>query len=210
MQSDFKSAGWNDLYKSHGSLWAGNPTRLPKLPFLSKDSFVLEVGSGNGKTLKTMVHRNWRSVALDISLEAAKLSNCISCGFVLVGDGRSLPFISSSFDAVFLVHVVGHLSSAGRKDIARESVRVLKPGGILYFRDFGQGDMRFGQGLEVEDKTFLRGGITVHYFSCDEVLNHFSNLNVVLLEEVKWTMRIRGHNHPRMEVVGVFQSPNID
>uniref|UniRef100_UPI001FB42F52 class I SAM-dependent methyltransferase n=1 Tax=Methanoculleus chikugoensis TaxID=118126 RepID=UPI001FB42F52 len=111
-------------------------------------------------------------------------------------DAQHLPFRDEAFDAVFLVHVAGHLPPAqGRKAVASEAVRVLRPGGTLFFRSFSVEDMRAGKGgTETEPWTFRRGGegIITHYFTEAETAELFAPLVAVSVRTHRWRMRVRG------------------
>lgn len=179
-------------YKKRGSRWAG-AVSLPPLP---KDALVLETGCGNGKTLSAF---SCRAVGVDISSEAVRLAGAKNA---VAGDIRVLPFSDSVFDCVFCWHVLGHLKETDRRNAVSELFRVLKPSGSVFFKAFSVGDFRFGKGCEVEPNTFLRGdGMMTHYFSVDEVLSLFGEGEVF---ENNWSMRIRGVDHPRSEVIGIF------
>ncbi len=179
-------------YKKRGCRWAG-AVSLPPLP---KDALVLETGCGNGKTLSAF---SCRAVGVDISSEAVRLAGAKNA---VAGDVRALPFSDSVFDAVFCWHVLGHLMEADRIKAVSELLRVTKPSGSVYFKAFSASDFRFGKGTEVEQNTFLRGdGMLTHYFSVEEVLSLFGDGEVF---ENNWSMRIRGVEHPRSEVIGIF------
>ncbi|NYT02582.1 MAG: class I SAM-dependent methyltransferase [Methanosarcinales archaeon] len=201
---------WDRDYLKRGRLWAGAPPPLPPLP---PGTEVLELGSGNGKALLAMLGRGWKVVGVDISSRAASLSRELartagSPAELLVADGRRLPFIDRSFDAVFAYHVLGHLREAGRQSMAEEAMRVLSPGGRLFFRGFGVRDMRFGRGREVERGTFCRGeGVMTHYFTLEEVGGLFGRLSPQALQEAEWTIRIQGQDHLRSEVTATFLRP---
>mgnify|MGYP002412893885 CR=1 FL=1 len=123
-----------------------------------------------------------------------------------VADARHLPFRDEAFDAVFLVHVAGHLPEQGRRAIASGAARVLRPGGTLFFRGFSVEDMRAGKGTETEPWTFRRGeGIITHYFTEAETAELFAPLVPVSVRTHRWRMRVRGEDLPRAEVEGVFR-----
>ena len=91
---------------------------------------------------------------------------------------------------------------ADRIKAVSELFRVTKPSGSVFFKAFSASDFRFGKGTEVEQNTFLRGdGMLTHYFSVEEVLSLFGDGEVF---ENNWSMRIRGVDHPRSEVIGIF------
>jgi MPBQ/MSBQ methyltransferase len=197
---------WDRAYRSRGRLWGGGAKNLPELP---EGSRVLELGSGDGKTLAAMQGRSWDVTALDISPEALRLSRSAIGTEVslLLADARHLPFKSDSFDAIFAFHLTGHVLQAGRELIAREVGRVLRPGGRLFLREFGAEDMRAGRGEEVETGTFRRGsGVITHYFTEKEVAGLFCDLDLTALslQKRKWKMRVKGEDFWRSEVEAVF------
>ena len=173
------------------------------LPDLAEGSSVLEMGCGDGKTLSAMP-RGWRVAALDISLPALRLCTRSQSDLILAGAER-LPFKGESFDAVFAYHVAGHLYLPGRRSLAVEVERVLRPGGRLFFREFGREDMRMGRGREVEEATFLRGaGIITHYFTQSETGELFCPLVPISIKSNNWKMRVKGADLVRSQVEAVF------
>jgi ubiquinone/menaquinone biosynthesis C-methylase UbiE len=193
---------WDKDYASRGRLWGGAVMDLPLLP---EGSAVLELGCGNGKTLSAMP-RDWKIVALDVSLQALQLARKIGRDVNHIqADASRLPLQGESFESVFAFHVTGHLLTAERRALASEAARVLLPGGRLFFRDFAAEDMRAGQGEEVETGTFRRGnGILTHYFAEDEVKELFCLLQPISIATHCWKMRVKGEDHLRAEVEAVF------
>ena len=168
-------------------------------------SRVLELGCGDGKTLAAMPCC-WEKVALDVSLQALRLASRAGtdASFVLA-DASRLPLRSDRFDAVFAFHVAGHLLAEGRAALAREAVRVLRPRGRLFFRDFASDDMRAGLGEVVEPGTYLRkNGIITHFFHEDEAKGLFSGLMPEAVATHRWRLRVRGDEMQRAEVQAVF------
>jgi SAM-dependent methyltransferase len=198
---------WNKAYKTRGRLFGGSP---PPLPGLLPGSHVLEIGCGDGKGLGPMLSRRWRVTAIDFSPAALSLCRGLKGrdtaeGF-LVADVKQLPFRAASFDTIFCSHILGHLDEQGRAAGAAESARVLRQGGLLFFRGFSTGDMRAGKGREVEPGTFLRSkGIITHYFTRDEVCSLFNLLASVECRTRNWSTRIRGKEVRRSEVHASFR-----
>jgi ubiquinone/menaquinone biosynthesis C-methylase UbiE len=193
---------WDKDYARRGRLWGGAVLDLPVIP---EGSSILELGCGDGKTLCALPG-GWSVVGLDVSPQALLLSRRARADANLIlADAGCLPLQEKSFDAVFAFHVCGHLLAADRQALAAEAVRVLVPGGRLFFRDFCDQDMRSGQGEEVEPGTFRRGcGILTHYFTEDEVKVLFSQLRPLTIGTHCWKMRVKGVDHLRAEVVAVF------
>lgn len=195
---------WDKDYRSRGRLW-GSATK--DLPDLNEGSAVLELGCGDGKTLSAMAGRGWRIAALDISAEALRLCRIAAPNaFLLLADARRLPFRDESFDAVFAFHITGHLLLAGRKMISSEVIRVLRKGGKLIIREFGEEDMRSGKGDAIEKSTFRRGeGVITHYFTKDEISELFFSLKPLSIHFHCWTMRIKGKELTRSELQATFE-----
>jgi len=198
---------WDRDYTTRGQLFGGSPGNLPDLP---QGSLVLELGCGNGKSLCAMGIKGWDVTAVDYSLQAIRMCE-ERCSIsrtprFVQSDVCYLPFRDCTFDVTFATHIAGHLLGRERTNLAAEITRVIKPGGNLYFRDFGTGDFRCGKGDCIEDQTFRRGfGSVTHYFAIDEVSELFPGFRQVSVSSDRWTMRIRGREYPRVEIVGVFE-----
>jgi MPBQ/MSBQ methyltransferase len=200
------NGGWEIEYSRRGLLWGGATQDLPPVPAGSR---VLEIGCGNGKTLSSMVQRGWDVTAIDFSLRAIALSRERCAGSssfeFVVADTMHLPFKKTSYDAVFAIHIFGHLSGPERKLLPHDLENILKPKGVLFFSDFSTGDFRFGSGSETETATFRRGtGITTHYFSREEVLDLFFDLTPISIRIHEWPLRILGKNLVHSEIKAVF------
>ncbi len=123
----------------------------------------------------------------------------------VAADAVQLPFRDSSFDAVFAFHVLGHLREGDRIKAAGEAARVLKAKGRLFFIEFEVEDMRAGEGVEVEEMTFRRGGgVITHYFTEAEGLELFDMLRPVSILTDRRVTRIMGRDHLRSEVEAEF------
>lgn len=176
------------------------------MPDLPEGASVLELGCGDGKTLKGMPS-GWKIAALDISSQALQLTRSVlPDARLILADARLLPIQEESFDAVFAFHVTGHQLLQERKKLAREVARVLRAGGRLFFREFGTEDMRMGQGEEVEAGTFRRGeGILTHYFTESETEELFCCLRAISVSTHRWNLCVRGTDLARAEVEAVFR-----
>jgi len=180
---------WQSDYELRGPRWGGASYLLPEIP---DNALILETGCGNGKTLSSL---GPNAIGIDISTTAVKLAGSSA----LVGDIRFLPFNDEIFDIIFCWHVLGHLSSSERRTAADEMLRVLKPGGVLYFKDFSRNDFRYGKGIEVEPSSFLRGdGIVTHYFEREELMSLFGSS---VISTASWDLRIKGVDNHREEIL---------
>jgi len=197
---------WDGAYNRRGQLYGGTIQPVPDLPHGAR---VLELGCGNGRNTGEFVRKGCDVVALDFSRAAVRSARALlpanGPGHALVADARFLPLKSGTCNAVIARHVVGHMTLAGRREVARETCRVLKENGTLHFFAFSRMDFRYGQGEMVEEDTFLRGnGISTHYFSGDEVRDLFAPLACRSLANPQWSLRIRGREYLRAEIHAVF------
>jgi len=104
---------------------------------LGDNSVVLELGPGPGCFSPAVAHRlpNGRLILVDVQREMLgmardSLNHAGVTSFALVqGDGMALPLGDSTFDAVFLVAVLGETSDPA--GCVREIRRVLRPGGLF-------------------------------------------------------------------------------
>jgi SAM-dependent methyltransferase len=200
------AGAWEEDYTRRGMLWSGVTHDLPEIPVRSR---VLELGCGNGKTLTAMIQRRWEVTAIDFATRAVTLSKRLiggsSYGDVMVADARCLPFKNNSFDAVFALHVIGHMHKVDRGRIISELPHILKPGGTIFFSDFSINDFRFGKGKETEPATFWRSpGIITHYFTQEEVTDLFSKFTLGSICIHQWPMRILGNTLVRSEIQAIF------
>ncbi|HUH79416.1 MAG TPA: class I SAM-dependent methyltransferase [Methanoregula sp.] len=198
---------WEGEYLRRGKMWAGLTRDLPAVP---PGSRVLELGCGSGKTLSSLVRQELEVIAVDLSPSAASLSRKIATAgpvpYIAAADATHLPFRERAFDAVFAVHVTGHLGIQARARCASEIVRVLDDGGALIFRGFSTGDFRYGRGEEIEPGSFRRGaGIVTHYFETSEAEALFRPLVCRAIASSSWALRVRGMMYPREEITAVFE-----
>lgn len=106
-------------------------TRLEQTQAIGEDARVLEVGSGAHGLIFYFGAR--RGVGIDPLAHHYKTLFPAWHGHVTTvsAQGESLPFSDNSFDIVLCDNVVDHAESP--ETIVAEIVRVLSPGGLLYF-----------------------------------------------------------------------------
>lgn len=133
----------NIIKNQNGSLAISELTRAPYLLYekthlelITKNSNVLEIGSGIGLHTYSLLNCEAKVYALDISFNSLKyLKNRYKCNNMLttqVGDMESLPFKDESFDVVCSA---GSLSYGDNNTVMEEIFRVLKKKGILIIVD---------------------------------------------------------------------------
>jgi SAM-dependent methyltransferase len=175
---------WQRLYSKRGLQYGGSSELAMLKPFLKRDSLVLDAGCGDGKVTEAIARRS-EVVGCDFSREALRKLrsqrdadhwvDLVEC------DIAGLPFAPEKFDVVSCVHTLSHLSGAERSRAAKHIIGVVRRGGHVFVEAFGRGDLRYGEGEEVEPYSFRRGnGITTHYFQEGEIPSLFRDMEVVV------------------------------
>src|SRR5215475_11780498 len=115
---------------------------IMRLLALTRDSQVLEIGSGSGRyALQVARTAGCRVLGVDINEPGVENANRLAVAenlaervkFEKRDASQPLRFSDASFDAVFSNDVLCHIP--GRAKLLRELHRVLKPGGRLLFSD---------------------------------------------------------------------------
>lgn len=121
----------NEIY-SNADRILRNLTRITSLD----GKRVLEIGAGTGRDSLPLAKHGALVTQLDYSQNALTLLKRLADAekipvTIVGGDTFSLPFRKHTFDIVFHQGLLEHVRPAQAKDLLRENIRVLKPGGLL-------------------------------------------------------------------------------
>ena len=167
---------WNKLYKERLS-WKKETRNLPNL---LRGKAVLELGAGNGKTLRAIVKQNPKSItAIDFSEEAINKAKELfeeDKILFLKGDITSLKF-KEEFDVIVCYYILNNLLEKERKNAIEQIHNALKPGGIILLEDFAVGDFREKEYLrKIEQNTIeKKNRIICHFLEKGELVSLFKN-----------------------------------
>lgn len=101
---------------------------------LPKGSSVLDIGCGTGEHLKRCRQLGFNVIGIEPSSEMRTIAQRLNPGVsILCGTINSLPFQDNSFDFVLVIEVLWYLHRMDIQQAYREMLRVLKPGGRLFF-----------------------------------------------------------------------------
>jgi SAM-dependent methyltransferase len=98
------------------------------LPTNPSKPTILDLGCGTGAMLEEL-QTFANPVGLDMSPVALGFTRTRGMNRLVVGEGESLPFQTSSVDAIVALDVFEHIER--HEDAFREAARVLRPGGVL-------------------------------------------------------------------------------
>ncbi|NWX82210.1 METL2 protein, partial [Nothoprocta pentlandii] len=153
---------------------------------------VLEVGCGAGNSvfpiLKVLCNTpgtflyccDFASGAVDLVKSHSSYSSAWCFAFVhdVCDDALPYPFPDEILDVILLVFVLSAIHPDRMQRVVNRLAKLLKPGGMLLFRDYGRYDMsqlRFKKGHCLSENFYVRGdGTRVYFFTKDEVWSMFS------------------------------------
>ncbi|NXD06156.1 METL2 protein, partial [Nothocercus nigrocapillus] len=153
---------------------------------------VLEVGCGAGNSvfpiLKVLCNIpgtflyccDFASGAVDLVKSHSSYNSAWCFAFVhdVCDDALPYPFPDEILDVILLVFVLSAIHPDRMQRVVNRLAKLLKPGGMLLFRDYGRYDMsqlRFKKGHCLSENFYVRGdGTRVYFFTKDEVWSMFS------------------------------------
>ncbi len=200
---------WDRFYRHQPTPWRGEQAVADLAPRLG-DGPVLELGCGNGKTLRPLRRAGVEAVGLDVSWNVLKGHGH---GVPLVlGDAAALPFADGVFSAVLDLHCTGHLLREGRARAAAEAARILRPGGLVVVERLTPVDLRVGTGSWVEGEDLTRrlsDGRTTHFSDETDLRLEFGGAGLVPESSVLLERAIRHRGEPvlRSAVRAFFRKP---
>lgn len=117
---------------------------LRSLP-AGKPRSLLDVACGTGRALRQMAiaHPDLRLYGVDLSpfyvdMARQNLADVAPDARCLAENGEDLPFRDGMFDAVTSVYLFHELPRNARRNVLREMLRVLAPGGVVVIEDSAQ------------------------------------------------------------------------
>ncbi|NXM10582.1 METL2 protein, partial [Ploceus nigricollis] len=153
---------------------------------------ILEVGCGAGNSvfpiLKVLCNTpgtflyccDFASGAVELVKSHSSYNSAWCSAFVhdVCDDALPYPFPDEILDVILLVFVLSTIHPDRMQGVINRLAKLLKPGGMLLFRDYGRYDtaqLRFKEGHCLSENFYVRGdGTRVYFFTKDEVCNMFT------------------------------------
>lgn len=178
---------WDAEYRAHGRMWRGPGDIDDIIKYLPQGGRVLDLGCGNGKTLKALERAGYDVVGMDFSIGG--LSQINDNPSLLLSDIRHLP-LKQGFEGVVAYHVLENIIPDEIRTVMDEIWSTLLPGGYLFLKVFTTEDMR------AKKKT--RGaGIRYHYYDLDEVRDLLKGYEIKELVQEQKEKRYRNKCYKR-------------
>lgn len=190
---------WNLFYKNNTANFFKNRKWLQQeFPILSEvtkedagPTVLLEIGAGAGNTAFPVLANNknphlkihacdYSKTAVDVmrSHESYDPKHVQADVWDAASDSLPPGLEEGSVDVAILIFIFSALSPGEWTQAVRNVYRVLKPGGLVCFRDYGRGDLaqvRFRKGRYLEENFYIRGdGTRVYFFDRDELAGIWS------------------------------------
>ncbi|NWJ04744.1 METL2 protein, partial [Crypturellus undulatus] len=190
---------------------------------------VLEVGRGAGNSvfpiLKVLCNTpgtflyccDFASGAVDLVKSHSSYNSAWCFAFVhdVCDDALPYPFPDEILDVILLVFVLSAIHPDRMQRVVNRLAKLLKPGGMLLFRDYGRYDMsqlRFKKGHCLSENFYVRGdGTRVYFFTKDEVYSMFSLAGLTEVQNlVDRRLQVNRRKKVKMQRVWIqskFQKP---
>jgi len=222
------SEAWHKFYSNHDDKFFKDRNWLfTEFAELAKDdSRIFEIGCGVGNTVIPVLEKNascfvygcdYAESAIEILKKHNSLDKNRSHVFVQdIRESMSETIEKSSLDIIVSIFCLSAIHPTQFKKTVDNLIELLKPGGILLFRDYGRYDMaqlRFKDNRCVGDNLYQRGDNTLSYFFTeDDVENLFCNYGKLeklqLITDGRMQVnRARQLKMYRMWVQGKFKKP---
>ncbi|WP_254544446.1 class I SAM-dependent methyltransferase [Halomarina pelagica] len=136
VNKDAVRRGYDELADVHAAQRTENDRGMEilagVLDSLSAGTHVLDAGCGQGTPVLSELSTSATATGVDFSRGQLRLAaENAPCASLVQGDMTTLPFNSSSFDAVVAYWSLIHVPMADHRTVVDEFARVLRPGGRL-------------------------------------------------------------------------------
>jgi ubiquinone/menaquinone biosynthesis C-methylase UbiE len=183
---DNQKQRWEEYYRSLKGItidkWLEEYSSL-----FSKDSTVLDLGSGNGANIPFMLSKTDNVFALDYAESAINIiKNKYQIEAITADMRMTLPYNDQSFEIIICDLSLHYFSESETKSIIEEIRRIMKSRGVLLARLNSINDIKHGaqKGKEIEKGYFEYDGRRKRFFDKEMIQRFFSKyFEIEYLEE---------------------------
>ncbi|XP_073663683.1 tRNA N(3)-cytidine methyltransferase METTL8, mitochondrial isoform X2 [Tursiops truncatus] len=179
--SDGQNKAGSDFSNLDSKEHRKGPLKTELFPGSNATFRILEVGCGAGNSVFPILNTlqnapefflyccDFASGAVELVKSHASYRAAQCCAFVhdVCDDGLPYPFPDGILDVILLVFVLSSIHPDRMQGVVNRLSKLLKPGGMLLFRDYGRYDktqLRFKRGHCLSENFYVRGDGTRAYF----------------------------------------------
>ncbi|KAF9430991.1 hypothetical protein BGZ94_000937 [Podila epigama] len=223
----FYSKNENRFFKDRHWLRIEFPELFQMVEADAGEKNVMEIGCGAGNTMfplliesknpKLFVYAcDFSSTAVDVVKANPEYDPARGKAFVwdLAGDDIPPEVEPESMDVLVLIFVLSALHPDKWENAMNNLYKLLKPGGLIVFRDYGRYDMaqlRFKKNRLLSDNFYVRGdGTRVYFFDSEEIVKLFGSRFTIeenAVDRRLITNRLRRIKMYRVWLQGKFRKP---
>ncbi|TPX60377.1 hypothetical protein PhCBS80983_g01790 [Powellomyces hirtus] len=195
MWDQFYTNNTNRFFKDRHWLRIEFPEIFENLPKESLTRFnIFEIGCGAGNTVFPLMNESaganvyihacdYSKVAVDVVKSNPSYNEEKCRAFVYDITSEEPPNVEpASIDICICIFVLSAIHPSSWETAVKNIWRVLKPGGLLLFRDYGRYDLaqlRLKGGRMLEENFYIRGDCTrVYFFTTEEIASMFKDFTI--------------------------------
>ncbi|XP_012506137.1 PREDICTED: methyltransferase-like protein 8 [Propithecus coquereli] len=227
--SDGQSKAGSDFSNLDSEEHKKGPLKTELFPGSNATFRILEVGCGAGNSVFPILNTlqnipesflyccDFASGAVELvkSHSAYRAAQCSAFVHDICDDGLPYPFPDGILDVILLVFVLSAIHPDRMQGVVNRLSKLLKPGGMLLFRDYGRYDktqLRFKKGHCLSENFYVRGdGTRAYFFTKGEVHSMFCKAGLDekqnLVDRRLQVNRKKQVKMHRVWVQGKFQKP---
>ncbi|MHA2283600.1 MAG: class I SAM-dependent methyltransferase [Promethearchaeota archaeon] len=191
MNIDGNKAYWDSRFSKEGKIWGESPSKSAfyalKLFKKYKLQNILIPGSGYGRHTKLFSDNRYKTVGIEISEKAVEIAKIFDPQTTSInGSVMEMDSVNKNFDAIYCYNVLHLFLKDDRHIFLEKCYNKLNKNGLVFFTVFSEEETSFGKGKELEKHTFeSKPGRPTHYFSEDDLINHFKDFNILETDMIK-------------------------
>uniref|UniRef100_A0A8D2DYG1 tRNA N(3)-cytidine methyltransferase n=1 Tax=Sciurus vulgaris TaxID=55149 RepID=A0A8D2DYG1_SCIVU len=227
--SDGQSKAGSDFSNLDSKKLGKGPLKTELFPGSRATFRILEVGCGAGNSVFPILNTlqntpesflyccDFASGAVELvkSHSSYRATQCSAFVHDVCNDGLPYPFPDGILDVILLVFVLSSIHPGRMQGVVNRLSKLLKPGGMLLFRDYGRYDntqLRFKKGHCLSENFYVRGdGTRAYFFTKGEVHRLFCKAGLDekqnLVDRRLQVNRKKQVKMYRVWVQGKFQKP---
>ena len=177
---------WDKVYSNDSAFCGESPSDFAQKCYSDFKKYdvkrILELGCGQGRDTMFFASNGFDVYAIDSSKIAIENVNQkirgknISLHLSHFEARQALPFDTSYFDAVYS-HMFYNMRFTDEElsCLFRESSRVLKNNGLLYFSVRSDKDILYNKGKKIDDKIYEINGFQIRFFTIEQIESFLAN-----------------------------------